>query len=252
MKHESTDPSKQMELLARRVTILEAKEEVRRLQHQYGYYIDKCLFQEVVDLFADDGEVHFAGGRYIGKTGVARLYLERFRARFTDGVNGPLFGYLLDHAQHQDVITVAPDGLSAKARFRTIMQAGLHDDAEATFPGIRRSKQWWEGGLYENEYVCDDGVWKFRVLNYRPVWHGEYDKGWAHQEPMPALLRKVYPEDPYGPDELLGSGYELFPNVEVFPFHYPHPVTGREVTSDDDEAARRPWPASGQDRSQNA
>ncbi|MFD1718448.1 nuclear transport factor 2 family protein [Georgenia deserti] len=233
----ATDVAARVEELAHRMSILEAQQAVRRLQHQYGYYLDKCLYQEVVDLFADDGEVNFCGARFIGKAGVRRLYVGRFRQRFTADLNGPRFGFLLDHPQHQDVITVAEDGLSAKGRFRSLMQAGLHEDAKDTFPGHASMEQWWEGGIYENEYVNDGGVWKFKVLNYRPVWHGEYSTGWAHQRPM-QMNFETYPDDPTGPDEIRGPGYEFFPNTEVFPFHYPHPVTGETVTSEDDEAAR--------------
>jgi hypothetical protein len=50
---------------------------IRNLQHAYGYYLDKCLYDEVVDLFAEDGEVIFIGGVYKGKKGAARLYAGR-------------------------------------------------------------------------------------------------------------------------------------------------------------------------------
>jgi SnoaL-like domain len=66
---------------------------IRNLQHIYGYYLDKCLYQQVVDLFDDDGEIVFFGGIYKGKPGLKRLYLERFRKNFTGGRNGPIHGY---------------------------------------------------------------------------------------------------------------------------------------------------------------
>ena len=39
---------------------------VRKLQYAYGYFIDKSQYNEVVDLFSDDGEVWFLGGIYKG------------------------------------------------------------------------------------------------------------------------------------------------------------------------------------------
>ena len=65
---------------------------IRNLQHAYGYYLDKCLYEEVVDLFAEDGQVIFIGGIYSGRPGIARLYTGRFRSRFAGGVNGPAPG----------------------------------------------------------------------------------------------------------------------------------------------------------------
>lgn len=224
--------------LAHRVTVLEAQQAVRNLQHTYGYYLDKCLYQEVVDLFAEDGDVYFCGGLFKGKAGAHRLYVERFRKRFTGDVNGPVFGFLLDHPQQQDVITVAEDGLSAKGRFRCVMQAGVHEQAKDTYPGKTAMEQWFEGGLYENEYVNDNGVWKIKRLNYRAFWHGDYEKGWAHTSPMDFRPRETFPQDPVGPDEIVDEGFDFFPNTEVFPFHFPHPVTGKTVESGDKEAAK--------------
>ncbi|WP_160148833.1 nuclear transport factor 2 family protein [Amycolatopsis alkalitolerans] len=209
--------------LADRVRSLEAAAEIRALHHKYGYYLDKCLYEEVVDLYSADGEVVFIGGVYRGRAGVERLYLGRFRQRFTRGHNGPVRGFLLDHIMMQDVVTVAPDGRTAKARIRTLMQAGVHESA----PELRERvsfEQWWEGGVYENEYVLEGGVWKIKRLGYHPFWHADYELGWARTAPMSHLIpKKTYPEDPLGPDELI-EGFEFFPGTDVVPFHYPHPT----------------------------
>jgi hypothetical protein len=213
-----------IEELEDQVAALTATEAVRRLQHQYGYYLDKCLYDEVVDLFSDQGEVRFLGGVFKGKESVRRLYCGRFRANFTGGKNGPVFGFLLDHPQLQDVIHIAADRTTAQARFRSLMQAGRHESSGQPV------RQWWEGGLYENTYVREDGVWKIKVLNYRPIWHADFETGWAHTRPeYVPLYSKTYPEDPIGPDELESPRPSLWPDTGLVPFHYPHPVTGRSI-----------------------
>ena len=93
-----------------------------------AYLIDKCLYNETVDLFADDGEVRFFGGIWRGKEGARRLYVERFQKRFTHGTNGPIDGFLLDHPQIQDIVDIDPNGEFAYARARSMMQAGRHRD----------------------------------------------------------------------------------------------------------------------------
>jgi carotenoid cleavage dioxygenase len=104
------------------------------------------------------------------------------------------------------------------------MTAGRHKD----YGGPR---QWWEGGLYENEYVKEGGVWKIKVLNYMPQWHADYETGWANTRPayLPFPAKTLADGDPIGPDELIRDAW-LWPDHEVVPFHCPHPVTGQPVT----------------------
>ena len=115
-----------IEKLEHELAIQQDIHQVRRLHYTYGYFIDKSMYNEMVDLFADDGEVWFLGGIFRGKAGVRRLYIGRFQTRFTEGHNGPRYGWLLDHPQMQMVIDVAPDRRTAQARGRSTMQAGLH------------------------------------------------------------------------------------------------------------------------------
>jgi len=207
--------------------------QVRRVQYTYGYFIDKSQYNECVDLFADDGEVWFLGGIYKGKAGIRRLYIERFQTHFTQGHNGPRYGWLLDHPQLQMVIDVAPDRKTAKLRGRSQMQAGLHETAEG------EQRAWWEGGIYENEYVKQDGVWKIKALRYYPFWHGSFEEGWAKTPidfiPM-ATEAQLYPNDPTGPDALIEPRPRLWPATDTVPFHYPHPVTGKPIVLDNSRA----------------
>ncbi len=214
--------------LEHRLGMVEDVLAIRNLQHAYGYYLDKCLYDEVVDLFADDGQVIFIGGLYKGRSGIARLYTGRFRSRFTDGSNGPVHGRLLEHPQLQDIVHVSDDRQTGYARFRTLMQAGTHHS-------IGEVRQWWEGGLYENTYVAVNGIWKIKVLFYRPFWHATFEQGWAYTPPdyVPNSAA-VFPDDPNGPDELLADPPRLWPDTTTFPFHYRHPVTGRQVPASAD------------------
>ena len=106
--------------------MLEDVHAVRRLHHLYGYFIDKCMYDEAVDCYDEECEIHFFGGIFRGFAGARRMYCDGFRNRFTDGKNGPVFGFILDHPQMQDVVDVSPDRQTALARFRCMMQAGTH------------------------------------------------------------------------------------------------------------------------------
>jgi hypothetical protein len=224
---------RQVERMSNQVGILEDANAIRKLQHAYGYYLDKCLYEEVVDLFAADGEAHFNGGIYRGKDkGVRRLYIDGFSKAFTGGKNGPAHGFLLEHFQIQDIVDVAPDRKTARARFRCFMQAGAHKTSRSPMGETARKSggvpvQWWEGGMYENTYVREGDIWKIKVLNYRAVWHADYATGWANTRPnYVPVASSTYPDSPNGPDELIKPAPTLWPETDVVPFHYAHPVTG--------------------------
>ena len=62
-----------------------------------------------------------------------------------------------------------------------------------------------EGGVYENTYVNAGGVWKIKKLFYRAFWHGTRSTaGYTPVDYVPNASL-LYPEDPYGPDELLAD-----------------------------------------------
>lgn len=212
----------QLSELSHQVGILEDIHTIRTLHFKYGYYMDRWLFSEVADLFAQNCVIHIGNGIFRGKAGALRLY------GGAAGEHGPAFGVLTEHLQLQDVVTVAPDRKSAKARFRCFMTGGVHcskPDRPGNFPS-----QYWEGGVYENAYVNEDSVWKIQSLNYNIVWQAEYERGWANSTGKLLLVSpftKTYPEDPHGPDELATEPLRFWPEVFVVPFHYPHPVTGK-------------------------
>jgi carotenoid cleavage dioxygenase len=208
--------------LAHRTGVLEDIQSIRTLQFKYGYYFDRWLFGEVIDLFAEDCELHFLNGIFKGKAGVRRMFGGGM------GISGPEYGVLTDHLMMQDIVDVAPDRMTAKGRFRCFLMGGIHETKTEKTP---IPSQFWEGGIYENTYIKENGVWKFKVFNYNLVWQAEYDKGWAHSELkllMVSPFTKTYPENPRGPDLLKTEPFQFWPNTFIVPFHYPHPVTGKK------------------------
>jgi hypothetical protein len=129
----------------------------------------------------------------------------------------------------QDIITVNPATYprTAKARFRTFMQGGFHNSVNQSERSADVPAQFWEGGVYENEYIFEDGIWKIFKLGYNMLWQADYDKGWSGSEAMKGI-EKCWPEDKWGPDELV-AGKMVWPETRVVPFHYVHPVTGAKV-----------------------
>jgi SnoaL-like domain len=214
----------ELESVRHELGMLQDVQAIRKLQFTYGYLMDKCLFPAIVELFAEDAELHFLGGIYRGKAGARRLY------GGATGLNGPVDGLLFEHLIVQDIVDVAPDRKRAWGRFRTFMQGGVHETHPNPPPNI--PSQFWEGGVYENEYVKDGGVWKIKVFNYRVVWQADFDKGWAHSAVDPLMVSspvKTFPENPRGPDEIVAAPAPRWPKQGIHPFHFAHPVTGEKL-----------------------
>jgi hypothetical protein len=215
---------RQVEALTGRVGTLEDVNAIRKLHFAYGYYMDVTRYDEVVKLFTADGEVIFLSGIYRGHESIARLYKGWFQKFFTEGKPGPVHGFLLDHFQMQDIITVAPDRKTAKGRFRALLAGGNHESRAYKPAGL--PDQFYEAGIYENNYVREDGVWKIRRLDYVLQWQAEYEKGWTHTTSHLQPATATYPENPIGPDEILPETRPAWPDRQDVPEHYAHPVTG--------------------------
>lgn len=202
----SSDAKQRLSDLTHRATLLQDELEIENLQRIYGYYQDRRLWDQVADLFTHDGTIEIGlRGVYVGKERI-RKFLNLL------GPDGLSDGHLYDHVQLQPIVSVAPDGLTAKARCR-----------EFGMTGVYKSHGYWSEGVYENTYVKDDGVWKIKSLRFFPTFITDYDKGWGKDaQPAPTASIEFPPDRP--PTEM----YEIYPKFHIPPFHYNNPVTGSE------------------------
>jgi hypothetical protein len=202
-----TSPGSRLAQLRSRVEALNDETSVQNLQHSYGYYLDRKLWDDVVDLFADDGSLEIAGhGVYVGKAGIRRaletLYGSSLRT-----------GELFDHINLATVVTVTPDGRTAGARTSQLGQIGLNGEFAR-----------WELATLENEFVKSPrGTWQIKTVRYYPRLATDYDKGWGSDaKPFPA------PAPGSKPDRQ-AQAFESYPKPFTVAFHYPNPVTGKAV-----------------------
>lgn len=195
-----------------RATRVDDINKIENLQGSYGYYTDKMLWDEVLDLFTDGATLEIGpSGVYVGKDSI-----RRYLYSLSGGQQGPLEGVLNDHFQLQPIVTIAPDGQSAKARWRLFLMTGVS--------GSGSGGNWGEG-TYENEYVKQDGVWKISQLHWYATFVAPYEGGWLSTGKQAvedyALGKGVTPDRPPS------ATYEPYPGVHVPPFHYQNPVSGR-------------------------
>jgi hypothetical protein len=192
--------------LEQEIQRLEDSKAIKRLQRAYGYYLDHGLADELVELFAERGTVEIGqSGVYVGKPRVAEYY----RYLLGDGIDA---GVLNTHTIIQGVVHVAEDGQSANGRWRALMLLGEHGQSAT-----------WAEGPYENEYVREDGVWKFAKVHWYGTVVAPYDPGWhLAPQPLPGPSEELPPDA--GPTEV----YLSYPAAHLPPYHYPNPVSGRD------------------------
>ena len=204
---------------------------VKRLQRAYGYYIDKGLWDQAADLFAENGTIEVGlDGVYVGKKRV-RAYLRAMG----NGKEGLAEGRLNEHIQLMPFITVAPDGKTAKGRWRGLLLLGqLGDHA------------WWGEGPYENDYVKEDGVWKIKALHWYQSMVVDYVGGWPKNKDA---NQGIWVSDKLPPDRPPTLAYKTWPATFLPPFHFPNPVTGKvhdkpEMATEASGASSDPAPLS--------
>jgi hypothetical protein len=203
--------------LQRQVNLIEDRKAIERLQQMWGYYVSEGMAREAASLFSSSpaASIEYAQqGIYLG-----RARIEAFLR-----ASGAALGQseLRETPVMQPVIDIAPDGLSARARWRSLVMGGVYGQDGR-----------WQEGPYENEYVKEDGVWKIARLHWYVTVTGSYDKGW-HREAFPIAgpLRDLPPDRP--PSQV----YQSFPSFFLPPFHFLHPITGKPVAWDEPEAGQ--------------
>lgn len=199
--------------LTLRVEQLEGVRAIKTLQRAFAYYVDRGLWGEAADLFADDGSFEMGvDGVYVGRGRIAE-YLRLLHG----GQEGLIYGQLNEWVTLQPAITMADDARSATARWRDLGMLGQYKDHAE-----------WRDGIYENAYVREGGVWKIKSLHLYVNFVAPYAEGWARLRDGEGLARSQASID-FPPDMPPSHDLDSFPAVQIPPFAAPHPVTGREV-----------------------
>jgi len=207
--------------LTGRVERLEGTRAILKLQRAFGYYVDRGLWKQAADLFADAGSVEIGiDGVYTGRDRIEE-YLRRLHARTGEGQEGLIYGQLNEWVTLQPSIAVAEDGRSGTGRWRDVGMLGQY-----------KQHAEWRDGVYENTYEKGaDGIWRIKALHLYVNFLAPYEKGWARLRGDEGL-RPSQASLNYPPDLPPSDTYSPFPAVQVPPFQQPNPVTGRKVEAE--------------------
>ncbi|MEV1128755.1 nuclear transport factor 2 family protein [Agromyces sp. NPDC049794] len=153
---------------------------VKRLQHAWAHYAEAGDLTAMAELFSRGGRLVLPPREATGRTAIHALLVSVMGhgqpSYPTDRLNVPLF--------FSPVITVSADG-RARGRWHELAMTGRF--------GRRAS---WTGGIHENEYVLEDGVWKIAELHYHPQFAGSHADGWRNvSDAVPLVPFHFTPDD---------------------------------------------------------
>ncbi|TFV84114.1 nuclear transport factor 2 family protein [Microbacterium sp. dk485] len=167
--------------LASDLGLLEAVRAVKRLQHTWGHYADAADFSAMADLFSTNGRLILGDERADGREAIRLLLV----SAMGQGAPEPRPDRLNVRLLMSPVVTVAADGRTARGRWHELALIGRQ--------GVHAT---WSGGIQENEYVREDGVWKIRQIHHHPQFAGEHREGWhSVNEAVPLVPFHFTPDE---------------------------------------------------------
>jgi len=160
-----------VEELERRISMLNDEDEVRNLQHAYGYYVDQRMWTDVVDLFAKNSTVRIENvGSFTGPGGVLDA-MERWM-----GPEGLSQGVLNEHLIFNTMVEMQ----SPREALTRGIEIGLIGDA-------KNSSAEWQFNVFYNRFIKEDGIWKLQEMEISPLVVADYSKGWGRGSTMPTV-----------------------------------------------------------------
>ena len=135
--------------LERNIRILEDTEAIKMLKAKYWYCLERKLWDDLGDLFAED-VIDYMGDGKIGCQGKENV-VKHLADLFNIGMNL--------HQGHSPMIEVT-SGTTATGKWDLYAYVEFDPQALTGFEG-------W--GSYEDEYVKQDGKWKIKSWEYRPA-----------------------------------------------------------------------------------
>jgi len=212
---------KRVKAQEKQLTVVQDIEAIKKLQKAYGYYVEHMMYQEIVDCFSDSPDVllDWLEGKYLGKEGV-RKYFEFMKSAPPD--------FMHQVMQIAGVVDIDPDGQTARGRWYAF--GGIFIPREGN---IRRL---FVSGIYENRYIKENGVWKILTIKWVIPYAVRIAEEWA----MPEDVNRPFLAGQFRgprPDIDIDRNDQRYLSGYIFPFHYKHPVTGKE-TSEGEKNAR--------------
>ena len=211
---------KTIEKLGAKLQAQEDIEAIKKLQRAYAFYLEHWQEDEIVGLWSHSDEVSAElndGGLYKGWEAVKQSFHfeDHYTAYSGEKKAPPEFLHIL--MPMAGIIDLSSDGETAKGRWYGFGLAALHRGGKL--------RALIGAGIWENEYVKEEGIWKFKKLFWNDIIASPLDEGWVKTPwiPNPPAKHQYTSFAPPSP----GYKFAPYPSGYIFPYHYKNPVTGK-------------------------
>jgi hypothetical protein len=194
--------------LEARIQIQEDIEAIRKLQYAYGYYLQHWQEDEIKGLFSIEAVIDM-DGFYTGKSGIEEFFSYQNSSSTTNEKAPPEF--LNQNMPLCGIIDVDTSGKTAKGRWYGF---GVY-----ALPSGGKYQAQFRSGIWENEFIKEDGKWKFKRLHYSLTFACPYEDGWVKTPNLQGIPRQGKP--PRSPNNHSAP----YPSGYIEPYHYKNPVT---------------------------
>jgi SnoaL-like domain len=203
--------SQSLDQIEHRIGAMNDEDKIRNLQNMYGYYADRKMWSDVVDLFALNGVYEIGGlGVWHGPKSIRRA-LER------DGPEGLQRGQVNDQLQLSVIVHIDPSEMEAHARGMTL---GMLSP--------KLGEAYWAVGVFENRYIKQAGVWRVQEMHWFPQMKADYYQGWARSS-----VPEAKPAHASAPDQPSPVQRSLQRSGAIPAFSFDNPATGKAITYPD-------------------
>jgi hypothetical protein len=201
--------------LEAKVQVQEDIEAIKKLQRAYGFYLEHWQEEEIVELFSHNSDVSLE----INDTGLFKGW-EAIKQSFSFGEHYTAYGvkkapgeFLHILMPLAGIVDIDPDGKNAKGRWYGYFLGAM--------PREGQTRALIGCGIWENEYIKENGLWKFKKLFWSEIISSPLEEGWVKK---PSILNppRRY-STPSGPN----TRFAPYPSGYILPYHYKNPVTGK-------------------------
>ena len=190
-------------------------EAIKKLQRSYGFYLEHWQEDEIVELFSRSPDVQLE----INDTGCFKgweairdsfNFADHYTAYGVKKAPGEFLHILMPLA---GIVDLDKNGKTAKGRWYGFFLGAM--------PRPVKTEALIGCGIWENEFVKEDGIWKFMKLKFNDIISSPLDEGWVK---TPYLANPpANDRPPSGPN----THAQTYPSGYIFPYHYKNPVTGK-------------------------